>query len=484
VAALAPRRAADVARLMALVPRGAEAIEYRLDLSAEPIAPALLLAADSRPVIVTWRTAAEGGGYSGGAEEYRRLVREAYDAGAIVDVELSSGMLSDAALLPDRSRVIASQHAPFGLPRDWQERLGAMLSSGCVAAKLVPGAADLPASLRIAELQRGQQDPRIALFPMGPASAPGRILSAIFGGGLVYGPVEAATAPGQLPLAELLSVYQVGRPRAITALYGIVGGDVSGSLSPLLHNELFRRRDLPVLYLPLPVSDWDRSRAALFDGEGAFRGFSVTRPWKRRAREAGTPTPDAAATGAANTLWLERGGWRADNTDVDGIFDPLADHDTGEGRVAVLLGAGGTARAAIVATRRLGYEVLVASRRDEEADAVAREAGVDSLAWEDVAKTEADLYLNATPAGGDPDDAPAVPPAVFENRPLVFDCVYRRDGQPTATIRSARAAGCRTIDGLTMFAAQAVRQARIFGVADAGEEEIRSILQSAGEPPA
>jgi shikimate 5-dehydrogenase len=66
----------------------------------------------------------------------------------------------------------------------------------------------------------------------------------------------------------------------------------------------------------------------------------------------------------------------------------------------------------------------------------------------------------------------------------VFDCVYRRDGQPTATIRAARAAGCRTIDGLTMFAAQAVRQARIFGVADAGEEEIRSILQSAGEPPA
>jgi shikimate dehydrogenase/3-dehydroquinate dehydratase type I len=483
VAALAPRRAEDLSRLIARVPAGADAIEYRLDLAAEPIAPARLLQSDPRPVIVTYRSSDEGGGFVGGAEEYRRLVAAAYDAGAVVDVELSSGLLADPTMLPDRRRVVASLHAPFGLPEDWESRLSAMLATGAAAAKLVAGAADLAASLRIADLQRRQTERRVALFPMGPASAPGRVLSALFGSALVYGPVEAPTASGQLPLEELLSVYRVDEPREITSLFGIVGQEGSGSLSPLLHNALFRRRGLPALYLPLPVADWERSQAALRQFEPAFRGLSVTRPWKRHAALAGALAPDAEATGAANTLWLERGTWRADNTDVDGLFDPLADHDTGEGRVAVLLGAGGTCRAAVVAARRLGYEILVASRRDAEADALARELGVDSLAWADVALTEADLYVNTTPAGSEPNDPPAVPPAVLESRPLVFDCVYRRDGRETATIRAARAAGCRTIDGLSMFAAQAIRQARIFGVTDAREEELRAILRGATDSP-
>jgi shikimate 5-dehydrogenase len=64
----------------------------------------------------------------------------------------------------------------------------------------------------------------------------------------------------------------------------------------------------------------------------------------------------------------------------------------------------------------------------------------------------------------------------LENRPLVFDAVYRRDGAPTPTIRAARAARCPTIEGIRMFAAQAVRQARLFGVTDATLEEILEVL--------
>jgi shikimate dehydrogenase len=164
---------------------------------------------------------------------------------------------------------------------------------------------------------------------------------------------------------------------------------------------------------------------------------------------------------------------------VDGIFDPLADHDTGEGRTAVILGAGGAARAAVVAARRLGYEVQIASRRDEAADELAAELHVDSLSWLDVEETEADLYLNATPRGVGEADPPAVPARVLEHRPLVFDCVYRRDGKTTATIRAARAARCPTVEGIQMFAAQAARQARLFGVSDARTEEILDILPGA-----
>jgi shikimate 5-dehydrogenase len=66
----------------------------------------------------------------------------------------------------------------------------------------------------------------------------------------------------------------------------------------------------------------------------------------------------------------------------------------------------------------------------------------------------------------------------------VFDCVYRRDGRDTATIRAAKAAGCATIDGLSMLGAQAVRQAQLFGVRDASPDEVRAILRDSSEAPA
>jgi shikimate 5-dehydrogenase len=66
---------------------------------------------------------------------------------------------------------------------------------------------------------------------------------------------------------------------------------------------------------------------------------------------------------------------------------------------------------------------------------------------------------------------------VLDHRPLVFDCVYRRDGRETATARSAREAGCAVIDGLEMFCAQAVRQARLFGVVDATLEEVTRLAR-------
>src|SRR4029077_7349449 len=207
--------------------------------------------------------------------------------------------------------------------------------------------------------------------------------------------------------------------------------------------------------------DFEREAPTLLEGDPAFRGFAVTQPWKVQAARAGRASEDVIGGGAANTLFRHGRWWRAENTDVDGVFDPLADHDTGEGRSAVVLGAGGAARAVVVAARRLGYEIVIAARRDAEADRVAWELHTDSMAWEDVPQSEADLYVNTTPVGWQDGDPSAVPPVLFGNRPLIFVCVSRRDGLETSTIRQARAAGCPTIDGLQMLAAQAVRQATL-----------------------
>jgi shikimate dehydrogenase len=428
-------------------------------------------------VIVTYRSLAEGGRFDGSTDEYFRLAQAAYEAGASVDLEHGRQLLSNRSLFPARARVVVSRHSPFALPDNFEEDLAAMLATGARAVKLVAGAGDLPASFRIASLQKGRPA-AVSIFPMGPASPPGRILSALAGASLVYGPVERETAGGQVPIADLLDVYEVDRPRALDALFGIVGGSPKGSLSPLLYNALFRARGLSHLYVPLPVSDFDRDGPHTLESDPPLEGLAVTQPWKLAAARVGRPSEDVSRTGAANTLVRGRWDWRAENTDVDGVFDPLADHDTGEGRNALILGAGGAARAAAVAARRLGYEVAIAARRDSEADRVADELGVDSMAWMDVPSSEADLYVNATPVGWRDEDPSAIPPALFEGRPLVFDCVYRRDGGETSTIRQARAAGCPTIDGLRMLAAQAVRQASLFGLEGVTFEEVSGILRA------
>src|SRR5262249_44306076 len=248
IASLAPRDISEARRLMSLVPAKASAIEYRLDLADGPIAGSSPLELDPRPVILTLRTAAEGGHFRGDPSEYRRRVTEAYTAGATVDVEQSSGLLDDASVFPNRERVIVSFHSPFSLPEDWERRLEKMLATPARAVKFVAGAADLPTALRVAEIQQRHRDTSVAVFPMGPASPPGRVLSALSGASLIYGPVDAATAPGQVPLTDLFRVYAVDEPREISALFGIVGQEVSGSLSPLVHNAVFRARGLPHLY--------------------------------------------------------------------------------------------------------------------------------------------------------------------------------------------------------------------------------------------
>ena len=146
------------------------------------------------------------------------------------------------------------------------------------------------------------------------------------------------------------------------------------------------------------------------------------------------------------------------------------------GRSAVVLGAGGAARAAVVAARRLGYEVSVSARRDAEADRLADAMG--SIRSPGPTSRRARPTSTSTPrrsAGGrgSAGDSPE-PPA---SRPLVFDCVYRRDGRETSTIRAARAARCPTVEGLQMFAAQAVRQAQLFGLDDVTLAEVVEILR-------
>jgi 3-dehydroquinate dehydratase / shikimate dehydrogenase len=481
VASLAAGDPLRVEAALRSLPAGANAVEFRMDL-ADAVPDSSLLRLGSLCTILTYRTRREGGRLAASRDDYRRAVERAYAAGATVDVEIRSGLLSDPGFCPDRTRVIASAHPAPGLAPVREDEA---LAVAARAVKLVVSGGSLGESLAAAARQR-HAAPRLAVIPMGVAAAPGRILSSRFGAPLTYGSLERATGQGQLPLADMLSIYGVADRRPIERLFGIVARDPASTLSPMAQNALWTRRGLPGLYLPLPVDDFSADWSALDAFEPAFQGVSVTIPWKAAAAGVGVPSEEVRAIGVANTLVrngaARRGArnWKAFNTDVEGVFQPLADFGGGNGRAAVVVGSGGAARAAGLAAARLGYEVTFSSRQPDHARKAAAALGASSVPLSMLPTLVADLWIHATPLGRSDEDPLPIPPEALACRPIVFDCVYRRGpggaGEETRLVRRARDAGCRVIDGLTMFAHQAARQAALFGIADATAEEILEVL--------
>jgi shikimate dehydrogenase len=191
-------------------------------------------------------------------------------------------------------------------------------------------------------------------------------------------------------------------------------------------------------------------------------------------------SPVAAAIGAANTLVRGAHGWHADNTDAPGMVDALAAAGvTSTARVAVL-GAGGTARAALAAARDLGAGVTVYARRREaiaQLEPVAAALGVE-LTGADwgaaVGCAEAQVVISTVPKGVADDLAGAVrwrPPVVL------FDALY--DPWPTPLAAAAMRAGCPVVSGLDLLLAQAVRQFERFTGAAAPVEPMRAALTAA-----
>ena len=262
----------------------------------------------------------------------------------------------------------------------------------------------------------------------------------------------------------------------------VLGSPVAHSLSPVLHT---------AAYAALGLSGWSYDRRecdeaglpGLVAGLGPeWAGLSLTMPLKRVALEvAHEVSPLAAATGAANTLVLRDGARFADNTDVAGIVAALREAGlTGGGR-AVVLGAGGTAAAALAALRELGIadvEVLVRSvERAGELRAAAGRLGVHPViddALTDPARAsallaDADVVISTLPRGAA--DALTGPTGV------VLDVIYAP--WPTAFAAGAAAAGARVVSGLEMLLHQAAAQVELMTGFAGPVAQMRAALDAA-----
>jgi len=224
-----------------------------------------------------------------------------------------------------------------------------------------------------------------------------------------------------------------------------------------MHNAALRAAglaDWEYLALPLPPELFVETVSAL--PAAGFRGVNVTIPHKEAALAlADEASPAAAAIGAANTLTFERSGAIvADNTDAPGLLEAIRARMDPAGRSALVLGAGGAARAAVWALAGAGATVEVWNRTPARAAALAEELGARHVA----SPGAADIVVNATSVGLEPNIYPfkALPlkADTFEAGSCVIDMVY--GSGESRLLEAARSRGARVIDGLEILIAQGV----------------------------
>jgi shikimate dehydrogenase len=265
----------------------------------------------------------------------------------------------------------------------------------------------------------------------------------------------------------------------------VIGWPAGHSRSPLIHNYWIKQHGLTAEYRREAVPPEKFAEFIAAWGAHGYVGANVTLPHKEAALELSKPDDRAEAVGAANTLWLDGGALRSTNTDVEGFtenLDAAAPRWDAGLASAMVLGAGGAARAVVFALLQRGAErVYVANRTFDKAEAFRARFGdrVRPVRWGEVNGLLAGVQVlaNATSLGmaGQPKldiDVPNLPPSA-----VVTDLVYVP--LETPLLAAARESGLRTADGLGMLLHQAVRGFSLwFGVRPQVTAELRALVEA------
>jgi len=252
---------------------------------------------------------------------------------------------------------------------------------------------------------------------------------------------------------------------AATTLVGLIGDPVAHSLSPRMQNAAFRAAGLDWAYVPLRV-DAARLPEALRGLAGlSFAGANVTIPHKEGvAALVDELSGVARAAGSVNTVVVRPDGTLlGDSTDGAAVTGALA-AAAGEGVLrerALVLGAGGSARAAAAALQAGGAEVAVWSRRPEAAATLAGALGVAAV--DRLPSPLPPVLVNCTPLGG----AKALTESPVSADSLndvhaVCDLAFRPDAEPTVLCRAAAERGLAVVDGLEVLVRQGARSFAIW----------------------
>jgi len=472
--------------------RGAQLIELRLDFLAKAPDFKRLLANKPCALVATVRRPQDGGRWAGSEEERLMLLRQAI-VGGFDWVDVETDVAEEVRRFKNVKRIV-SYHNLREVPAALERIHERMCQQDADVVKLAVSAQHPVDSLRVLKLLKKPPKPTVA-YCMGDLGIPSRILGAKFGAPFTYAAFnkERGIAPGILSYDELKRVYHYGRINKETKIFGVIGDPVAHSLSPLIHNAAFHSLGINSVYLPFRVPRADLEDFLKHFDRLPVHGYSVTIPHKEAAANLAREKDEAVELiHAANTLIRGENGFIAYNTDFQATRDSLLANLPGvsEGvigtlhsRTALVLGAGGAARAVAHALRRGGAVVAIANRTQERAQQLAEEVGCRAVDWAARHNTICDTLINCTSVGMHPNvDESPIHPSFLKPGLVVMDIVYTPE--TTLLVKEARSRGCHVLTGVDVFVRQAALQFEHFTGQQAPLELMRRVVKHALSPVA
>jgi 3-dehydroquinate dehydratase/shikimate dehydrogenase len=438
-------------------------VELRLDWLASDTERSQLLRylrthrSQAATFLATCRRVGAGGRFTGNVEAQIFWLIQARDAGCQwCDIEVET-----LRTLPGQSprqyavppRIMLSIH-DFQRTPELTRSIHLPSHSEVDSIKIAAHARTIADSVRLLRWARKSED--CIAVPMGEVGLPARILALREGSALAYAPAAAVTAPGQVSLHDFKYLYRAHELNRRTRVFGVIGNPVGHSLSPLMHNSAFVAKKVNAVYLPFLVRDLPDFLSAV--PEFGIRGFSVTLPHKQKIlKYLKDCDPLAADIGAVNTVVVRGdGSLSGSNTDYVGVLRSLEDKLRLTKSRVLVLGAGGSARAAVFALARAGASVAVCARRNNAARELARAVQGEAVPWRALRTESFDALLNTTPVGMHP-GAEISPLRTSEiHCRIVMDLIYRPER--TQLLKLASRKGIAIVSGVEMFLAQGIAQ--------------------------
>jgi len=450
--------------------------EVRLDAVDHPESVLPLLETEKAALLLCCRPTRQGGRYRGDEEERLALIEKAANAARTTDrpvwIDLEADLGDTVLDRFERNRVVLSWHDFDGVPSDLERRLTNMRARGPGVLKLAAKVEDASQLLALYECGRGLRHDHV-LIGMGPAGLLSRSHYRSFGSRWCYvaGRAQDASAPGQLSLEQALTM---GMPDSSAApVCALVGGpQVLHSPGPRVYNRLFRARSIRSSYVPLITQQLDRLLVLL--EELGTAGLSITMPHKSRALAIARADTRAKAAGAVNSLKPDDRGWIGSNSDVMGVHQPLK-RAMKQGASALVLGAGGAARAAVVACRELGLTTTVAARRPAALQGFLT-ANERAVPWDERTQIRSAVLINATPLitpSPWPDDAALPSEVVFD---LALNAGWDRGEASSPLLARATRDSIAAVPAIDMWLSQGAEQMGFFFGERTTPTELRELL--------
>ncbi len=241
---------------------------------------------------------------------------------------------------------------------------------------------------------------------------------------------------------------------AKTKLCGIIGNPVEHSLSPAMHNAAFSDLGLNYVYLAFRVDDV----GDVIKGMKSLNiiGLNVTIPHKIGVMKYLDEIDETAEKiGAVNTIFNDAGNLKGFNTDWKGAIRSVKEQTSIRDKRAVILGAGGAARAIVFGIKREQGELTILNRTVEKAEKLSKEIGCNFGPLDELKNIQGDILINTTSVGMYPNESNSlVEKDVLRNFDVVFDIVY--NPMRTKLLKDAESVGCKTISGVDMVVLQGV----------------------------